>query len=105
MSQRLSLLEKMLEEDQTDSFIKYAIAKELEKLDRLDEAIIQFEKLEQEDPDYVGLYYHLGHLYVETDAVEKAISTYKKGISVAKAQNDLHALSELMNAKTNAEIL
>lgn len=105
MSQRLQQLEEMLKEDTSDSFIKYAIAKELEKLDRIEESIQHFEALKSDDPEYVGLYYHLGHLYVEEEMMEKAIKTYEEGIAVAKAQNDLHALSELMGAKTNAEIL
>jgi len=103
-SQRLEYLETLLAEDPQDSFVKYAIAKEYEKLDELKVSIEKFEALRKEDPDYVGLYYHLAFIYTEIDEIEKALEVYDAGIEVAKAQNDLHALSELRNARVNAEI-
>lgn len=101
---RLEYLQSLLHEDPEDSFIKYAIAKEYEKQDNYEEAISKLENLRNEDPEYVGLYYHLAHLYVEMDELDKAIKIYDAGITVAKSQNDLHALAELKNAKVNAEI-
>jgi tetratricopeptide (TPR) repeat protein len=103
-SQRLEYLKTILAEDADDSFVKYAIAKEYEKLNELKTAIEKFELLRKEDSEYVGLYYHLAHIYTEIDEIEKALEIYDAGIKVAKAQNDLHALSELMNARVNAEI-
>ena len=103
-SQRLEYLQTLLAEDTDDSFVKYAIAKEYEKLDDLKTSIEKFEALRKDDPDYVGLYYHLAHIYTEIDEMEKALEVYDAGISVAKVQNDLHALSELRNARVNAEI-
>ena len=102
--QRLHYLQNLLIEDPSDSFVKYAIAKEYEKMDDLETAVEKFESLKTDDPEYVGLYYHLAHIYVELDDLPKAIEVYNRGIVIAKKQNDLHALSELMNAKTNAEI-
>ena len=103
-SQRLEYLKTLLAEDPDDSFVKYAIAKEYEKLDDLETSIEKFESLRKEDSEYVGLYYHLAHIYTEIDETEKALEVYDAGIEVAKVQNDLHALSELMNARVNAEI-
>lgn len=104
MSDRLIYLKELLAEDPKDSFVKYAIAKEYEKNDNLKMAIEKFEALRKDDPEYVGLYYHLAHIYTEIDDTEKALEVYDAGIAVAKAQNDLHALSELRNARVNAEI-
>ncbi len=103
-SDRLVYLKELLAEDPQDSFVKYAIAKEYEKLGDLQTAIEKFEALKEDDPDYVGLYYHLAYIYTEIDETEKALRIYDEGIAVAKAQNDLHALSELRNARVNAEI-
>jgi len=103
-SPRLEYLQTLLAEDPEDSFVKYAIAKEFEKLDDLKSSIKKFEALRKDDPDYVGLYYHLAFIYTEIDEMEKALEIYDLGIAVAKAQNDLHALSELRNARVNAEI-
>ncbi len=103
-SQRLEYLNTLLAEDPDDSFVKYAIAKEYEKLDDLKTSIAKFESLRADDPDYVGLYYHLAYIYTEIDEMEKALEIYDAGIEVAKVQNDLHALSELRNARVNADI-
>ena len=103
-SQRLEYLNTLLDEDPDDSFVKYAIAKEYEKLDDLNTSIEKFVALRKDDPDYVGLYYHLAHIYTEIAETDKALEVYDAGIEVAKAQNDLHALSELRNARVNAEI-
>lgn len=103
-SERLDYLQSLLNEDPDDSFVKYAIAKEYEKLDELKTSIEKFEALRKEDPDYVGLYYHLAHIYTEIDETEKALEIYDTGIVIAKKQGDLHALSELRNARVNAEI-
>lgn len=103
-SQRLEYLQTLLAEDPNDSFVKYAIAKEYEKLDDLKTSIEKFEALRKQDPNYVGLYYHLAHIYTEIDEIKNALEVYDAGILVAKTQNDLHALSELRNAKVNAEI-
>lgn len=103
-SERLVYLKQLLSEDPQDSFVKYAIAKEYEKLGDVQISIDRFEALRKDDPDYVGLYYHLAHIYAEIEQTEKALEVYDAGIAVAKAQNDLHALSELRNARVNAEI-
>lgn len=94
----------MLSEDPDNSFLHFAIAKEYEKLDQLDTALQKYEYLLSHDPNYVGLYYHHAKLLEELGEDETALEIYGKGIAIAKAQNDLHALSELQNAKMNLEI-
>lgn len=101
---RLEQLVKMLKEDPKDSFLIFAIAKEYEKTNNLTEAINQYELLKKKDPNYVGLYYHLAHLYAETDQIERAMKVYDEGIVIAKRTSDFHALSELVNAKKNVEM-
>lgn len=104
MSERLSQLHSMLNEDPKDSFLLYAIAKEYEQIDDLEKALETFIILKTNNHDYVGLYYHLGKLYETLEQPEKALEAYAEGIVVAKSLSDFHALSELNTAKTNLEI-
>lgn len=98
---RIEFLLSCLEKDGEDSFVRYALAKEYENSGDLEEAVKQYQILEQNDSEYVGLYYHLGHVYVELERVEEALSAFDRGIAVARRQQDQHALSELLNARTN----
>ena len=81
-SQRLEYLKSILAEDSDDSFVKYAIAKEYEKLNNLKTAIEKFELLRKEDSEYVGLYYHLAHIYTEIDEIEKPMTRIKSLLSL-----------------------
>lgn len=101
---RLKSLLALLEDDENDGFLLFAVAKEYEKNEHLEKALEYYEKLRSVDPAYVGLYYHLGALYHEIDESEKALEIYEKGIEFATKLNDLHALSELKGAKMNLEI-
>lgn len=101
MSDRLKQLQSFLEASPEDSFILFAIAKEYEKLKDQEAALQQYLKLRELDPEYVGLYYHLGKLYEQQAAEAQAVEAYEAGMVVAKKQGDQHALSELAGAKLN----
>lgn len=93
----------MLESSPRDSFLLFAIAKEYESAGDRDKALEYFEMLRSSDPGYVGLYYHLGKLFEQSQSPEKAIATYKEGIEVARKASDFHSLSELNGALLNLE--
>jgi len=101
LSDRLQQLQNFLEASPDDSFILFAIAKEHEKLEDQETALQQYLKLREIDPDYVGLYYHLGKLYEQQQKEEQAVEAYEAGMIIAKKQGDQHALSELAGAKLN----
>lgn len=101
---RIEKLKSFMESDPEDSFIRFALAQEYTKHGLLKAALDEYLTLKQKDPEYVGLYYHLGKLYEELYERENALATYEAGINLSKKQGDFHALSELMNAKTNLEI-
>lgn len=98
-SERLNQLFQFLEASPGDSFLLFAIAKEYEGLQASAKAMEYYHLLRDKNPDYVGLYYHLGKLYEQQDDFAEALSTYKRGMEIAKAQGDRHALSELAGAK------
>lgn len=101
---RIQQLLSLLEDDENDSFLLFALAKEYEKIEELEKAITVFERLHLSDPNYVGLYYHLASIYHETSLSEKAIRICTSGIEICKSKGDLHALAELQNLKMNIEI-
>lgn len=103
MPDRLDQLLTFYEEDPNDNFVRFALAQEYLKREDTDRALGLFEELVDTDPDYVGTYYHLGKLYEKLDRTDDAIQTYKDGIAVAREQRDTKNLSELQDAKLNAE--
>lgn len=104
MNSRISTLAKAVKENPEDSFYKFTLALEMLKIDQSNKARVLFEAIRDQDPEYVGVYYHLAKLYTELDENKKAIDTYKEGIRVAESQNDLHTKSELSSALLNLEM-
>lgn len=105
---RIPELAKRVKEDPSDSFSKFALALELKKIGESGKVLTLFRDIEMNNPEYVGVYYHLGALYEEMGENIKAINTYKKGIEVAGRKNEQHARSELqsalMNLKTETDL-
>lgn len=103
MSKRLEQLLQMLQNSPNEAFLRFAIAKEYEKQADWETALSYYLKIETDNPDYVGMYYHLGKTYEQLDQYEKAFLTYEKGMQVAKKAGDQHSLSELAGAKLEIE--
>lgn len=97
-SERLEQLKVMLQEKPGDSFLMYAIAQELSKGKNKQEALKFYTDLVQDNPDYTGVYYHLGKLYETLGHIDKAIVTYKQGLQVTQRLGARHDHSELMGA-------
>jgi len=98
-TKRLKQLFQFLENSPGDCFLCFAIAKEYEKAEDWDNALAYYLKIAQNEPDYVGLYYHLGKLYEVLQDPNTAFATYKKGMDIAQKLADRHAYSELATAK------
>lgn len=101
---KLKMLQSLYNDDPKDSFVRFALAKEYEKINDFDNALQFYTSLKMDDPDYVGLYYHLAKLLETLEKNESALAIYDEGIAIAKKIKDFHALSELNNAKTNLEM-
>jgi len=104
MSSRIQTLAKAIKEHPEDSFYKFSLALEMLKVSERNKAKVLFQNIVENDPQYVGVYYHLGKLYVELQQNEKALRTYTKGIEVAEQQNDEHSKMELKSAKLDLEM-
>ncbi|MEO1517042.1 MAG: tetratricopeptide repeat protein [Bacteroidota bacterium] len=104
-NQRLEQLRQFLEQSPEDSFLRYALAKEHEKLGQQQEALTNYQQLLSDDPAYVGAYYHLGKLLVKLEQYDEAMTAYQQGIEQAGKARDQHAKGELMGAKMELEDL
>jgi tetratricopeptide (TPR) repeat protein len=94
---RLNTLLKFYEEDPNDPFNLYGLALEYQKTD-LNKSDELFEKLLREFQNYLPSYYHAAKLKIELKHTEAALSIYKKGIEIAKQQNEKKAEQELRSA-------
>jgi tetratricopeptide (TPR) repeat protein len=92
---RLEQLEKLLAAEPRDVFVNFALAMEYFKAGRHDEALSQFEKVNEIDPDYVAAYYHKGNSLVALGRKEEAKPILQKGIEVAKRTRNPHAADEM----------
>ncbi|MCO5232804.1 MAG: hypothetical protein LC105_01095 [Chitinophagales bacterium] len=104
MFNKLEKLKVLLQERKEDVFTIFALAKELEKIGDIQSAQQYFYQIIDLNPDYIGVYYHLGKLLEYDSQENKALEIYKMGIDIAKKNNDFHALSELQNAFQNLQL-
>jgi Tfp pilus assembly protein PilF len=98
MTDRINKLRGFIEKQPEDSFLQHALGLEYVKIGEDDKARETFEKLLEQNPGYVGTYYHLGKLLERAGFTDHAISVYHRGIGVASAAGDNHAGNELRGA-------
>jgi Tfp pilus assembly protein PilF len=98
MSERIDRIKAFLKETPDDPFLNHALALEYVKLQQDDEARHYFEKNLTQSPEYVATYYHLAKLLERIQEQQLAISTYERGMQVAKAAGDMHTYNELQGA-------
>jgi Tfp pilus assembly protein PilF len=96
--ERIEKLRAFLAQNGADSFVQHALALEYVKLNNDSAAREQWEALLAREENYVGSYYHLAKLLERQGEQQLAISTYQKGMEVAKAAGDNHAYNELQAA-------
>ena len=75
----------MIEADPSNTMVMFGLAKEYEKLGRLDDVIRTLEAYLEKTDDEGNAYGTLAAAYEKTGDREKAIETYKKGIDVSLA--------------------
>lgn len=101
---RLDRLLDLHRQNPADEFVLFALAKEHESLEDDASAIAFYERLRDQNPDYIGLYYHLGKALERLERPRSAIEAYRTGIETAQKLDDRHAESELRGALMNLEI-
>jgi tetratricopeptide (TPR) repeat protein len=95
MKPRKEMLEEFLAQDPNDSFSRYALALELGKEGKEQEAAEQFREVIARDPDYVAAYHQLGRLLGQTGLIEEARDVYRRGLAAAIAAGDQRSRGEM----------
>ncbi|WP_138432016.1 tetratricopeptide repeat protein [Fodinibius saliphilus] len=101
---KIKQLARQIKNNPGDSFSKFALALEFRKNGEFKKARILFEDILSSDPEYVGVYYHLGKLYEALDRLKDAKKLYTKGIDIAQKQNKGRTKTELKEALSQVEI-
>jgi tetratricopeptide (TPR) repeat protein len=101
---KIKQLARQIKHNPGDSFSKFALALEFRKQGEFKKARILFEDILSSDPDYVGVYYHLGKLYEALDRLDDAQTLYQKGIPIANEQDEQRTEKELKEALQQLEI-
>lgn len=101
---KIKQLARQIRNNPGDSFSKFALALEFRKQGKLNNARIFFEDILKNDPDYVGVYYHLGKLYEMQNRNRDAKRMYELGIPKAEHQKKNRTKFELQEALQNLEL-
>ncbi|MFT4834225.1 MAG: Tfp pilus assembly protein PilF [Marinoscillum sp.] len=97
---RILSLIQFIKDDPNDQFSIYALALEYLNKDNLKSEEL-FKELLEKHPQYLPTYFHAASLFSDLGKREIADQTYKKGIELATAANNDHALRELKSAYLN----
>ena len=95
---RIQKLKDFLIDSPNDNFLRHALALEYIKLGDDLSAEKLFEEILNENPDYIGSYYHISKLLERIGKTDDAIQYYEKGMEVAKKLKDNHSFNELQAA-------
>ena len=95
---RIEKIKEMMAGNPKDSFLCHALALEYIKLGNDNDARKLFESILENEPGYIGSYYHLAKLLERIGETEAAIKVYEKGMEEAKRAGDNHSYNELMGA-------
>lgn len=98
-SPRADQLRKLLEKSPSDTFLLYALALELKKLDDKPGALDFLSKTIAVDPHYHYAYYQQGQILETKGDTEAAKAAYDAGIVRARTAGDGKALGELEAAR------
>jgi thioredoxin-like negative regulator of GroEL len=92
------MLEEFVASDPNDSFSRYALALELEKEGRDEDAVSGLKEVLARDADYVAAYYQLGRVLARTGKTDEATDVYRRGLDVARKAGDQRTVSEIQEA-------
>ncbi len=95
---RLELLEEMVAQDPKSVLARYGLAQEYAGAGRLEEALAEFQRLLETNPDYPAAYFHGGKTLEKLGRIEEARAMYQGGVEASARAGDAHAQSEIQAA-------
>jgi Tfp pilus assembly protein PilF len=92
---RIEKLNAMLRQHPGDAFLQHALGLEYVKKGEDGKARALFSSILENDPDYVGTYYHLAALLIRLGEKEEATKVCETGLAACKRTADDHTWREL----------
>lgn len=103
MSTRLDQLRALLADEPRDTFLRYAIALELKRLERHAEALADLEALVRDEPKHIATYYQLAVTLAEAGRTQDAIEACEAGALQCIVTGDRKTRAELISLKEALE--
>jgi hypothetical protein len=98
---RRQTIESMLQEDPTDTFLRYSLAMEMRAEGDHEGSLAQLSELMGEKPACVPAFFMAGQQMVDLDRIDEARTVLREGIEEARAQGDSHAAAEMSDYLTS----
>jgi len=92
---RLEILQQMVNQDPKNTFARYGLAMEYAKSDHYDKAVAEFRTLLEHDENYAAAYYHGGQALEKLGRIDDARALYEKGVEVTTSKGDAHTRAEI----------
>lgn len=97
-SARLDALKGLVDQNPTNSFMRYGLAMEYKNAGDLESAIREFRALLATTPDYSAAYFHGGQTLERLGKAGEARAMYVEGLEVTSRKGDLHTRDEIQAA-------
>ena len=94
-STRLEKIQAMLVDDPSDTFLRYSLAMEQEKVGQHDASEAGLRDLTRDDPPYIPAFFMAAQHLAKRECVDEARSILRDGIQHARQQGDSHAAGEM----------
>lgn len=98
--ERIGQLRALLAEDPKDAFIRYAIALELKRAGKMEQAAADLEALLADDPKYIACYYQLALILADLGRTSEAMHVCDIGSLQCITTGDRKARAELLELKS-----
>jgi len=85
----------MVAQDPANSFARYGLAMECANSGDLATAVLEFQALIEQNPNYSAAYYHGGQSLEKLGRLEDARALYEKGIAATQRSGDAHTRAEI----------
>jgi tetratricopeptide (TPR) repeat protein len=95
---RLDQIAKMLHADPNDLFLNFALAMEYAKTGQNSDALAQFTRVAELNPNYVPAYFQKADLLVALNRHAEAREVYAAALTAAEAAGDKHAAQKVREA-------
>lgn len=92
---KIAALSEILQMDPANSFARYGLAMEHLAQSHPDEALTEFTRTIEHNPDYVPAYQMSAQTLAKLNRPDEAITLLHKGLSAAARTNNSHAAAEM----------